>query len=103
MNERQTRILYLDILNILACFAVLMLHHNGIVHNYDIHTSTWKQALAFEVLFYWAVPVFFMLTGATLIRYREKYSTVEFFKRESLKHSFLSCFLAYYCLFIFIF
>lgn len=51
MNERQTRILYLDILNILACFAVLMLHHNGIVHNYDIHTSAWKQALAFEVFF----------------------------------------------------
>lgn len=88
MNERQTRILYLDILNILACFAVLMLHHNGIVHNYDIHTSTWKQALAFEVLFYWAVPVFFMLTGATLIRYREKYSTGEFFRKRIAKTFF---------------
>lgn len=31
MNDKQTRILYLDMLNILACFAVLMLHHNGIV------------------------------------------------------------------------
>ncbi|OOF82569.1 polyhydroxyalkanoate depolymerase [Rodentibacter ratti] len=65
-----------------------MLHHNGIVHNYDIHTLAWKQALAFEVLFYWAVPVFFMLTGATLIRYREKYSTVEFFKKRVTKTFF---------------
>lgn len=64
--QNKKRILYLDILNILVCFAVIMLDHNGIVHNYDVHTSTWKQALAFEVLFYWAVPVFFMLTGAAL-------------------------------------
>ena len=80
-----------------------MLHYNGIVHNYDIHTSAWKQALPFEVFFYWAVPVFFMLTGATLIRYREKYSTGEFFRKRVAKTFLPFVFLAYYCLFIFIF
>ena len=50
--QNKKRILYLYILNILVCFAVIMLDHNDIVHNYDIHTSTWKQALEFEVLFY---------------------------------------------------
>ena len=65
-----------------------MLYHNDIVHNYDIHTSTWKQALVFEVLFYWAVPVFFMLRGATLIRYREKYGTGEFFRKRVAKTFF---------------
>lgn len=34
--------------------------------------------LAIEVLFYWAVPIFFMLTGATLMRYRERYDTKTF-------------------------
>ena len=85
MYNRKQRILYLDLLNIFACFAVLMLHHNGIVHNYDVTTLAWKQSLAFEVLFYWAVPVFFMLTGATLMRFLEKYSIREFFIKRLVK------------------
>ncbi|OOF52403.1 acyltransferase, partial [Rodentibacter genomosp. 2] len=82
MIKKQSRIIYFDLLNIIACFAVLALHHNGIVHNYDVNTLAWKQALAFEVIFYWAVPIFFMLTGATLIKYREQYSTKVFFGKR---------------------
>ncbi|MDG2917704.1 acyltransferase family protein [Bisgaard Taxon 10/6] len=81
-GKANSRVIYFDILNILACFAVLVLHHNGIVHNYNVNTLAWKQALVFEVLFYWAVPIFFMLTGATLFTYREKYSTRVFFMRR---------------------
>lgn len=84
-KQINNRIFYLDILNILACVAVLMLHHNGIVHNHDVTTLAWKQSLAFEVLFYWAVPVFFMLTGATLMRFLEKYSIREFFIKRLVK------------------
>ncbi len=32
-----------------------------------------------EVSFYWAVPVFFMLTGVTLLDYRKRYSTKVFY------------------------
>lgn len=43
----------------------------------------------FEVLIraiaYCAVPVFFMITGATLIDYRERYDTKTFFKKRLLK------------------
>ncbi|TPH23496.1 acyltransferase [Haemophilus haemolyticus] len=85
MYNRKQRILYLDVLNIFACFAVLMLHHNGIVHNYNVNSLAWKQALMFEVLFYWAVPIFFMLTGATLVSYREQYSTKVFFTKRFLR------------------
>ena len=74
--------MYYDVLNILACFAVLCLHHNGIVHWYNVNTLAWKQALAFEVIFFWAVPVFFMLTGATLMPYKEHCSTKMFFERR---------------------
>lgn len=81
-SVKKERVIYFDILNIFACFAVLALHHNGIVHTFNINTDTWKQALAFEVAFYWAVPIFFMLSGATLLNYRDKYSTMEFFSRR---------------------
>ena len=64
---KKKRILYFDILNILACFGVVCLHQNGIVHWYDIHTAPFKQSLIFEVGFFWAVPIFFMLSGATYL------------------------------------
>ncbi|MFZ7214438.1 acyltransferase [[Pasteurella] aerogenes] len=76
------RTVYFDVLNVIACIAVLALHHNGIVHYFKVDTPSWKQALVFEVLFYWAVPIFFMLSGATLLNYREKYSTRVFFKKR---------------------
>ena len=76
------RIPYFDVLNIIACIAVIALHHNGVVHWYDVHTAIWKESLFFEVSFFWAVPIFFMLTGATLLDYRSKYSTYDFFKKR---------------------
>lgn len=79
--EKQSRVVYFDILNILACFAVIAMHCNGIVHNYS-NTIAWKQSLIVEVISYWAVPIFFMLSGATLMEYRSKYSTKTFVKKR---------------------
>mgnify|MGYP000156850345 FL=1 len=56
-------ILYYDILNILACISVVYMHSNGIVHTYS-DTSAWRQSMFVESVCYWAVPVFFMLSGA---------------------------------------
>lgn len=78
------RILYYDILNILACIAVISLHHNGIVHTYS-NTLRWKLALVVEVMAYWAVPVFLMLSGATLMDYRKHYDTKTFLKKRVLR------------------
>lgn len=80
----KNRIVYFDVLNIFAAISVILLHCNGIAHTYS-NTTAWKQALGMEVLFYWAVPIFFMLTGATLMGYREKYSTKQFFKKRLLR------------------
>lgn len=80
---KQKRILYFDILNILACFGVVCLHQNGIVHWYDITSVAFKQSLVFEVGFFWAVPVFFMISGATLFDYRSRYSTKNFLIRRA--------------------
>ena len=76
---QKKRVLYFDVLNILACIAVISLHHNGVVHTYS-NSWTWKTALLVETGAYWAVPVFLMLSGATLMNYRKNYDTVTFFK-----------------------
>lgn len=75
---------FIDIMNILACISVVCLHHNGLVHTY-YDTPGWRQSLVVECVFYWAVPIFFMITGATLMNYREKYSTKEFFKKRFVR------------------
>lgn len=72
-----SRVLYYDLLNIAATIAVVYLHCNGIVHTYS-DGAEWSTALIVEVLFYWAVPVFFMLTGAKTLGYRAKRDTKSF-------------------------
>lgn len=78
---KSKRIFYYDILNISACIGVIALHHNRCVHKFT-PSSDWDAALIIEVLFFWAVPIFFMLTGATLMEYRKRYDTKTFFKRR---------------------
>lgn len=84
LNMKRERTLYVYILNILACFGVVCIHQNQVIYGYDTYTiETFYQALIFEVGFYWAVPVFFMLSGATLLSYRSRYSTKVFFIRRA--------------------
>lgn len=83
MQKLKSRVLYFDVLNIVACVAVVFLHHNGLVHKYTPDTVVaWRQALAVEVVAFFAVPIFLMLTGATLMEYRKKYSTRDFFRKR---------------------
>ena len=81
---QQNRMIYIDVLNILACIAVIALHHNGLVHHYE-PSLAWKESLVIECAFYWAVPVFMMITGATLLDYRKKYDTRTYFRKRILK------------------
>ena len=73
-----------DILNIISCIAVVALHVNGAFWRFS-YDRYWITSNLIEALFYFAVPVFVMLSGATLINYRERYSTQEFFKKRVLK------------------
>ena len=81
-NDR--RIAYFDILNVISCFGVVCLHSNGYVHSFDKDAWWWLRVLV-EVLFYFAVPVFFMLSGANLMEYRKRYSTVQYARKRFLK------------------
>jgi len=81
------RVAYFDILNVVSCFGVVCLHSNGYVHTY-VKDSWWWLRVFVEVLFYFAVPVFFMLSGATLMAYRERYSTAQFIHKRFHKAFF---------------
>jgi surface polysaccharide O-acyltransferase-like enzyme len=78
------RVHYFDLLNILACISVVALHCNGYTHTFA-HDAPWKQAIFFETVFYSAVPIFFMLSGATLFNYRSRYTTAQFYKKRYTK------------------
>ncbi len=80
-NDKQYVMAY-DILNIISMIAVVILHVNNAVWWMPVNQPSWKGCLAIEVLFYWAVPVFFMLTGTNLIDYRKRYSTKVFLKKR---------------------
>lgn len=71
-------------LNALACFLVVMIHGNGVfwIFSYDEY---WKSANIIESVCYCCVPLFFMITGATLFDYSKRYSTKEFFIKRIQK------------------
>ena len=83
-TQQKKRLLYIDILNILACLCVIFMHCNGIAHQYS-DTAAWRQSMVIETIAYWAVPVYFMISGATLLDYLDKYLTRVFFKKRFLK------------------
>lgn len=72
---------YLSFLTVLSSFAVVALHVNS---NFWVYSKSknWVYANIIESVFYFAVPVFFMITGATLINYKQKYDTVTFLKKR---------------------
>lgn len=80
-QTKQSRTLYFDVMNILACLAVIALHHNGHYHNFS-PTKGWIFSLMVECFFYWAVPLFLMISGANLLDYHKKYSTVMYLKKR---------------------
>lgn len=83
-KEKKDRIIYFDMLNILAIISVIALHCNGIVHGTP-DSRAWSTSLIVECLCYFAVPLFLMLSGANLMNYRDKYDTKTFFKKRFLK------------------
>jgi len=82
-KKTTSRVLYFDVLNVIAILAVIFLHHNGLVHQYSPGVAgPWSKALIVEVVAFFAVPIFLMLSGATLMDYRKRYDTRTFFKKR---------------------
>lgn len=80
------RLTYIDVLNVLAAFSVVMLHCNGIFWGGPaLGHRTWYSANFIETFFYWAVPIFFMISGVTLMDYRKRMDTKTYFIHRARK------------------
>ncbi|WP_102337370.1 acyltransferase [Collinsella provencensis] len=71
------RNIYMDVLSILSCMAVVYLHCSTVVY-VNQGDLLWFFSIIVQSLFCFAVPVFFMISGANLIGYRKKYDTKTF-------------------------
>ena len=71
-------------MSVISAFAVVILHTNGCFWTYST-SRYWFTANIIESVFYFAVPIFFMITGITLIDYRDKYDTQTYFKKRIVK------------------
>ncbi len=80
MNKKE----YITFLSVISAIAVVFLHTNGCFWAFS-KERYWLTANIIESIFYFAVPVFFMITGANLINYQEKYSTKEYFIKRLKK------------------
>ncbi|MDO4978970.1 MAG: acyltransferase family protein [Candidatus Saccharibacteria bacterium] len=72
---------YITVLTVLSAFAVVMLHANGAFWTYKKGTD-WAIENIIECIFYFAVPVFCMASGAKLLDFSKRYKTSEFFKKR---------------------
>lgn len=82
-KEKSLHLDYIDLANILASFSVVIMHCSG-TFSYFAKTRTWFLSLFLQCITHFAIPVFFMITGTTLLEYRHKYDTKTFFKKRAL-------------------
>lgn len=75
---------YFCYLNAMAAIAVVFIHANG-YYWYFRDDVTWVINNCINSLCVFAVPTFFMLTGATLLDYRDRYDTKTFFIKRIQK------------------
>lgn len=75
---------YLNLLNVLSAVAVVILHTNGCFWEFSTERY-WVTANIINSVFIFAVPIFFMISGATLLDYRARYDTKEFFRKRLSK------------------
>ena len=72
--------IYIQILGVIACLAVVAMHVNGCFWQFS-YDRYWITANIIECICYFAVPIFFMISGATLLNYRKRYTSGIFQKK----------------------
>ena len=72
---------YISLLSVISAFAVMSLHTNGCFWEFSTGRY-WFSANILESFWYFAVPVFFMISGATLMDYGKRYNLKVYFKKR---------------------
>lgn len=89
-NNGNKRVAYLDLLRVLAIFAVILQHFCP-----DYYNSNDFNEVAVNIMVSltdWCVPVFVMISGALLLNLQKKFSVKRFFKKNVLRIFIALCF-----------
>lgn len=70
------KIIYLEVLRILAAFFVIINHTNAGVFQNVLFSATWSFSIIYFILCRSAVPIFFMVSGALLIKKSDTYHSL---------------------------
>lgn len=89
---------FLSLASVISAFAVVSLHANSCFRNFDAHARYWITANFIECFFYFAVPVFFMISGATLLDFFDRYGLGTFFRKRFAKTVVPYCFWSLFAL-----
>lgn len=96
------KINYIKYLSVISSLAVVILHTNGCFWIFN-KENYWISANIIESTCYFAVPIFFMITGCTLIDYNERYTTKEYFikriKKTLIPFVVWSIFSVFWCIY----
>ncbi|MDD5942263.1 acyltransferase family protein [Fibrobacter sp.] len=76
---------YITFVIVVSAIAVLTLHTNNCFWFYSGKEDYWFSANIIECVFYFAVPLFFMVSGITLMDFFDRYSMKRFFARRFMK------------------
>lgn len=98
MTTNKVRLNYIDVLNCIAIFFVLVLHSSQLANFGSKDAPNYLLAKILQAVCIPAVFIFFMNSGATLLTYRKRQTTAEFAKRRFLRVGlpFLFWSIAYY-------
>lgn len=85
-QKKDERIYYIDLLRIFCALAVVILHvAAGGWYKGDINTFSWKVFTTYDSLFRFAVPVFFMISGALMLGTKEELSLKKLYLKNIKK------------------
>ncbi|MBM7645062.1 surface polysaccharide O-acyltransferase-like enzyme [Scopulibacillus daqui] len=80
------RVLYFDILRIVAICAVVLLHTSaGFLDDYNSSPFSYFIGDVYDSLTRWCVPVFVMVSGALLLNTNKQETLADFFKKRTTK------------------
>lgn len=84
MEEAKPKNEYIMLVNVISMLAVVFMHVNNCFWTFSTE-GYWKSADVIESVMYFAVPCFFMISGANLMDYRQRYNTKTFLIKRTKK------------------
>lgn len=79
----EKRLVYPDLLRVIASFAVILIHVTSRgIGGYGINTSVWSSSVIINSLSRWSVPLFFMVSGMFFLDPQKKVDTKKLYTQS---------------------